>query len=59
MLTVSEVAEMFMVTPQTVRSWEARGILKPDWVSPTRRRYYEEENVERLRARGIKNSQGG
>ena len=58
MLSVSEVANRFQVTPHTVRSWEAKGIIKPDWVSPTGRRYYQEENVERLYSRGIKTLRG-
>lgn len=53
MYSVSEVAKIFRVTPSTVRTWDAKGILKPDWVSPTRRRYYKEENVSKVYRKGI------
>lgn len=52
MLSVSEAAAIFKVTPHTIRSWDNKGILKPDYISPTGRRFYSKEKVETLRKEG-------
>lgn len=48
MLSVKEVADLFEVTPQTIRIWDSKGIIKADRVSPTRRRYYSEEQINKV-----------
>ena len=52
MLTIQNVAEMFGVCPTSLHSWERKGILHPDWVSPgdkiQRRYFYSEEKVKTL-----------
>lgn len=55
MLSVTEVAKEFGVTSQTIRSWDKKGILKPTYISPTNRRFYNEEDVNRLREEGYCN----
>ena len=48
MLSRKEVAERFGVSYETIRNWEAKGILKPDYVSPTNRVSYSDEQIEAL-----------
>lgn len=51
MLSRKEVAERFGVSYETIRNWEAKGILKPDYVSPTNRVSFSEEQIEALYAK--------
>ena len=53
MMTVREIAELFHVSLQTVYSWERKGIIKADLRTPTRRRFFSEEQVKRLLERGL------
>lgn len=48
MLSVSEVAKLFRVSSTTVYSWVRKGILKVDFETPTKRRYFSEEQVQSL-----------
>lgn len=48
MLSVKEVAVIFQTTPQTIYSWVNRGILTVDLETPTKRKYFSEEQIERL-----------
>ena len=48
MLSVKEVADIFEVTPNTIRNWDLRGIIKADRTTPTGRKFYSEEQIERL-----------
>lgn len=48
MFSVKQVSEIFKVTPQTIYMWVEKGILTVDFETPTRRRYFEEEQIERL-----------
>lgn len=54
MLTVNQVAKIFGVTSQTIRSWNGKGILSPTYISPTGRRFYDEDIVNRLKEEGYK-----
>lgn len=51
-LRTKDVAEIFGVTQNTIRSWENKGILIPAYKSPTGRRGYSEEQVNALLQRG-------
>lgn len=55
MLSVREVAEIFQTTPQTIYTWVSKGILKPDIQTPTNRRYFSEEQINRVLKGGISN----
>ncbi len=55
MLSVKEVAEIFQTTPQTIYTWVSKGILKPDIQTPTNRRYFSEEQINRVLKGGISN----
>lgn len=46
--SVTEVAKKFMVTPHSVRAWDAKGVLHPDFITPTGRRYYLKEKVDKM-----------
>lgn len=48
MLSVSEVSKMFLVEPQTIRDWAKKGILTVDFQTPTKRKYFNEEQIEKL-----------
>lgn len=48
MLSVKQVADIFQVTPQTIYIWVRKGILVVDFETPTIRRYFKEEQIERL-----------
>lgn len=48
MLSVKQVADIFQVTPQTIYIWVRKGILVVAFETPTRRRYFKEEQIERL-----------
>lgn len=48
MLSVKQVADIFQVTPQTIYSWVRKGILVVDFETPTRHRYFKEEQIEIL-----------
>ena len=53
MLKSKDVAELFGVTQSTIYNWEARGYLKPTLVTPTKRKYYSEEEVKKLYDSGL------
>lgn len=53
MYNVSQVAAIFQVQPQTIRDWDRKGILKPCFISPTKRRFYDEEVVNKLWREGV------
>lgn len=55
MLSVREVADIFQTTPQTIYTWVSKGILKPDIQTPTNRRYFSEEQIDRVLRGGISN----
>lgn len=55
MLSVKEVSELFEVTPQTIRVWDLKGYIKADRVSPTGRRFYSEEQIDRILKGGTSN----
>lgn len=55
MLSVKEVAKIFQTTPQTIYTWVSKGILKPDIQTPTNRRYFSEEQINRVLKGGISN----
>lgn len=55
MLSVKEVAEIFQTTPQTIYTWVSKGILKPDIQTPTNRRYFSDEQINRVLKGGISN----
>ncbi len=55
MLSVKEVAGIFQTTPQTIYTWVSKGILKPDIQTPTNRRYFSEEQINRVLKGGISN----
>lgn len=48
MLSVSEVASLFRVSSTTIYTWVRRGILVADFITPTNRRYFSEEQVQKL-----------
>lgn len=48
MLSRKDVAIKFGVSYETIRNWEAKGILKPDYVGPTNRVSFSEEQIEAL-----------
>jgi excisionase family DNA binding protein len=47
LLTPAEVAKMFGLTPETVRGWERRGLLRAI-KTPTGRRLFRARDVERF-----------
>lgn len=49
MLSVKQVADMFLVTPQTIYSWVYNGILNVSYTTPTGRRFFSEEEVQRVK----------
>lgn len=51
-LKTKDVAEIFGVTQNTIRSWELKGILIPAYKSPTGRRGYTKEQINTLLERG-------
>lgn len=51
MLSRKEVAEKFEVSYETIRNWESKGILKPDYVTPTGRKSFSEGQIETLYAK--------
>ena len=53
MLTVKEVAAKLMVSPQTVRNYAVRGLLKPNYITPSGKRFYDEQNVEEFYQKGV------
>ena len=55
MLSVKEVAVIFQTTPQTIYTWVSKGILKPDIQTPTNRRYFSDEQINRVLKGGISN----
>lgn len=57
MLSVREVAEIFQTTPQTIYTWVSKSILKPDIQTPTNRRYFSEEQINRVLKGGISNEE--
>ncbi len=48
LFTVSVVSSLVGVSPQTLRNWEARGLVAPLREGPTRRRLYTWPDIERL-----------
>lgn len=48
MYSVKQVADIFEVTPNTVRNWDLRGVIKADRITPTGRKFYSEEQIEKL-----------
>lgn len=55
MLSVKEVAELFRVSPHTVRNWSSSGLIKTDLVTPSGRKFYSEEQIKRLLEEDKKN----
>ena len=51
MLTRKEVAKKFNVSYETIRNWEDKGILRADYISPTGRKSFSEEQIEALYAK--------
>lgn len=49
MLSVSEVAKRFEVTPHTVRNWDRRGLIKANQVTPSGRKFYSEEQINKFK----------
>ena len=47
-----EAAEMLRISSATLYKWEKKGIIKPVYVSPTRRRFFSKSDIEALIARG-------
>lgn len=56
MLSVKEVSKILMVTPQTVRTYDQKGILTADYVSHSGRRFYEEEKVMKFYEEGVRDN---
>lgn len=48
MLSVSDVAKLFEVDPHTIRNWDVKGYIKADKVTPTGRRFYSEEQINKV-----------
>ncbi len=48
LFTVSVVSSLVGVSPQTLRNWEARGLVTPLREGPARRRLYRWPDIERL-----------
>ncbi len=48
LFTVSVVSSLVGVSPQTLRNWEARGLVAPLREGRTHRRLYTWQNIERL-----------
>lgn len=45
-MTVEEFAKKIGVHPQTVRSWDKQGVLRPHHKTPSGRRLYTEDQVD-------------
>ena len=54
MLSAVEVAKVFNVNPNTVRNWEHKGLIKPDMITPSGRKFYSEEQIKLLSQGGLK-----
>lgn len=52
LLSVKEVAKVFNVSSQTIRTWTQRGILKSAYKTPTNRVYYDEVEVNKVKMKG-------
>ena len=46
--SINEFAKMVEKSPQTLRNWDAKGILKPYYISDSGYRYYSEEQVAQV-----------
>ncbi len=44
--TVTEFAELIGRNPQTLREWDKKGFFKPHHISPTKYRYYSQEQLD-------------
>ena len=51
MMTRTEVAKKFDVSYETIRNWERKGILVIDFLSPTGKKFFSEEQINSLYAR--------
>ena len=56
MLKVCDVAEKLEVNPSVLYNWKLKGILIPEYKTPTGRYFYSEEQVEEFK-RKMHNSQ--
>lgn len=48
MMTRNDVAKKFNVSYETIRNWEMKGIIKPESISPTGRRGFNQAEIEDL-----------
>lgn len=46
--TTPAFAKELGVSRQTIMAWESKGIVKPHHITPTRRRYYSQAQVDEL-----------
>ena len=53
MMSAKKVAELFCVSVQTIYNWEAKGLLKPSYMSISGRRFYDENYVKRILRNGF------
>lgn len=53
-LTITEFANAIEIHPQTVRKWDNDGSLKAHHKTPSGRRYYTQEQVEKYLSNQIK-----
>ena len=56
-ITAREIANLFGVSVTTVYSWEYKGYIKPARVSPSGRKYYSRQEVNKLYQDGQKVAQ--
>lgn len=52
MLSKPKAAKALGITVNTLTSWEDKGFIKAVYVTPTRRRFYSEEDIIKLIDRG-------
>ena len=48
--SIGQFAKEINVTVQTLRNWDHTGKLKPDYVSPSRHRYYSQKQLDHFLA---------
>lgn len=50
--STKEVADLFMVTSQTIYIWVTKGLLQPDFTTPTNRRYFLKSKIDKMLREG-------
>lgn len=55
MISASELARLLEVNPSTIKNWEHKGYIKPEYILPSGRKRYSEDLVEKIKKGEINN----